>query len=87
MFFSFLTISYDDYIIVISPNLIGSENEWKGNEYLMSVFEENRLKHVMEQEMQQGIVHVTIDQEIVMIQDQLMEIQGQDMNKGNVFIT
>lgn len=64
--------------------MIGLESEWKGNEYLMSVFEENKLKHVMEREMQQGIVHVTIDQEIVMIQDQLMEIQGQDMIKGNI---
>ena len=64
--------------------MIGLESEWKGNEYLMSVFEENKLKHVMERGMQQGIVHVTIDQEIVMIQDQLMEIQGQDMIKGNI---
>ena len=64
--------------------MIGLESEWKGNEYLMSVFEENKLKHVMEREMQQGIVHVIIDQEIVMIQDQLMEIQGQDMIKGNI---
>ena len=64
--------------------MIGSENEWKGNEYLMSGFEENKLKHVMEQEMHQEIAHVTIDQEIAMIQDQLMVILDQDMIKGNI---
>ena len=50
----------------------------------MSVFEENKLKHVMEQEMHQEIAHVTIDQEIAMIQDQLMVILDQDMIKGNI---
>ena len=70
--------------MVFWANRIGLANEWKGKEYLMSVSEENRLKHVMGQEMQPGIVHVTIDQETVMIQDPLMEIQGQDMIKGNI---
>ena len=50
----------------------------------MSGFEENKLKHVMEQEMHQEIAHVTIDQEIAMIQDQLMVILDQDMIKGNI---
>ena len=50
----------------------------------MSGFEENKLKHVMEQEMHQEIAHVTIDQEIAMIQDQLMVILDQDMTKGNI---
>ena len=68
----------------IPLKLIGLENEWKGKEYLMNEFEENKLRHVMEQEMQQGIAHVTIDQGIVMILDQLMEILVQDMIKGKV---
>ena len=67
----------------IPLKLIGLENEWKGKEYLMNGFEENKLKHVMEQEMQLEIAHVTIDQGIVMILDQLMEILVQDMIKGN----
>ena len=65
-------------------NFIGLENEWKGKEFLMNGFEENKLKHVMEQEMQLEIAHVTIDQGIVMILDQLMEILVQDMIKGKV---
>ena len=50
----------------------------------MSGFEENKLKHVMEEEMRQEIARVTTDQEIAMIQDQLMVILDQDMIKGNI---
>ena len=73
-----------------SPELLDiviiSENEWKEKEFLMNVFEESKLKHVMALEIQevQETVHVIIAQEIVMIQDQPMVIQDHDMNKGKI---